>query len=161
MAIQLDVRESTADHALGVWKGVLLYVWRARTTRAGVEAMAALCDRAGKDGTGLLFGLVESGCTPPEGEVRTGLAKLLEVLNGKIVASAVTFDGKGFQAATIRFVATALALLARPGYPHRAFGDLGQAVAFLNREISAKGLSPYASSELIEALTALRKTPVK
>src|SRR5688500_11290916 len=118
----LDVIEIAPEHAIGRWQSVMLYVWRGKTTLHGAE----LAERSLRktrmvepNGPGVLFGVVEAGTPPPEAEVRKVLAAILAAGSGYIRASALVFEGAGFQASMVRGVATALALIARPSYPHK------------------------------------------
>ena len=156
----IQVLESTEDHAIGSWRGAVLYVWRKRTTMPAIATLEGHIRRhaAGSD-PAVIFGFVDSQAVPPSAPERDAIAALLKI-PGSIVASAVTFQGVGFQAAMIRFVATALTMLSRPAYPHRAFGSPTEGASFLNKQIVAAGRAAYPEAELVGALDALRAAPL-
>lgn len=159
---RLEVIEATRDHAIGQWRGVALYVWRGATTVRAAGLLERVFDRVRElvpDGPGVVLGVVEAGAPPPPAEARTALAHTLGRGHGYVVASALIFEGDGFSASMVRAVATGLAMLARPGYPHQVFAEVGAGTAWLERELKRAGKPRYSAGELASVLHELRTAP--
>jgi hypothetical protein len=151
------VLESAHDFAVGRWRRVALYHWRGETTVAAARllqrAVSDLCT-APDDAPVLVFGLVSEGAPPPSTEVRGALADGMRAGSGRVRASAVVMEGRGFRASVGRGIATGLTLLARPSFPHRVHADVGEAAGWL------ASLAPaYEAEDLAAALEALRRAP--
>jgi hypothetical protein len=159
---QPKILDATPDHALGYAPGVVLYIWRGPTTVAATEilreAMGAV--RHGSEGTPkLLLGVVEAGTPPPETVVRKALAEVLGLGNDFICASALAFEGQGFQASMVRAVATGLSLLARTTYPHQVFREVESASEWLAERSDAVSPGAHTPEALRARLAALRSAP--
>lgn len=158
----LEILESTDDHAIAKWRSVGLYVWRGTTTVRAARELArtiGLAREADPRGPGVLLGVVEAGTPPPSSEARAALAESLESGAGYVRASALVFEGEGFQASMVRAVATGLALLARTDFPHQVFADVASASDWLERRTRAVGAPRYQAAELQAALRELRSAP--
>lgn len=165
MIAELQIAESTPDHALGSFRTACLFVWRKKTTARAVEALGELCAKhiEGAGRPGVLLGLVEPTSAPHEAEAKAAVAAMMRNdRGGRLVGSALVFEGQGFGAATVRFMATGLAMLARPAYPHRTFSSPADGARFLCEKLALAGgaTAPFTEAELAAALSALRAAPV-
>lgn len=151
----IEVISSASDHAFGRVGGALLYTWRGETLVSSADALGALVDAHHPL---MLFGVVEPGSPPPSNDARKALAALLQRGNGSVRASAVTFEGTGFQASMVRAIATGLALVGRPAYPHQVFATVPEACSWLGDRLG-DAAKPLTTSALAAAMTALRRTP--
>ena len=135
-----EIVDASASHVMAWAPAAMLYVWRAEPTMAGVEAAAAAMDAARAStpgGDGVLLGLVEEGTPPPASDVRKALADVMSGGEGFYRASALVFEGTGFQASMVRMVATGLARLARQPFPHQVFADVPAATVWLQSRCDA------------------------
>jgi hypothetical protein len=151
------VLELSRDHAFGVIPGVMLYVWRGTTTVAAAHGIGEGLRLVRDDGSGLptvLFGVVEASTPPPDSEPRKVLAESMKSAGGYLKASALGFEGEGFQASMVRGVAVGLALLARTPFPHQAFASVPLAAEFV-----AKTVPQHSAAKLLDALQQLRAVP--
>jgi len=144
------------QHAIGYAPGVAMYVWRGQTSMEGARSTAAAM-RATREVTpderGVLLGLVEAGAPAPASDVRKALADAMREADGFVRASALIFEGQGFQASIVRMVATGLALIARPSFPHHVFGELAEAIAWLQPRCEP----PSTAANLQAMITELRE----
>jgi len=129
-----EIIEANAHFVMAWAPAVALYVWRGEPTMAGIDAAAAMMSaaRASTPGdSGVMLGVVEEGTPPPPSHVRRALAEVMHGGQGFFCASALVFEGTGFQASMVRMVATGLALLARQPFPHQVFAPIPDAPLWL------------------------------
>jgi hypothetical protein len=155
----LRVSSVTLDHAIGSFGSTVLYVSRTSTTLEALHLLRAEMNVARVVGGALsLFGVVEGAAALPSSEVRDGLADLLRDLGEKGgVASALTFEGRGFRASAVRSLTTGVALVARQRFPHRIFSTVPEAASWLVSTISASGPTTIDASDIVAAIAALRR----
>lgn len=115
-----------SDHCVAAtWRSIGILIWRKETPPVDVSFGSEMLGRLAKSypgGVGL-FQFVEDSCMNLPSESRAALANLLSVGRPYIRCSTVVFNGIGFRAAAVRGIATGLFWLAKPGFPHEAFGD--------------------------------------
>lgn len=156
---ELEILESTPDHAIGRWRSAGLYVWRGVTTVHGASVLQRAVARMREGdptGPGVLLGVVEAGTPPPAADVRRALADFLAGAGGYVRVSALAFEGTGFQASMVRAVATGLALLGRPDYPHQVFASVEEGARWIERTLRLAGTPRYQAPELAAAIAQLR-----
>jgi hypothetical protein len=160
MPAQIQVVEATRDHAFANWRGVFLYVWRGNATPAGIEVFRRTLSRVPSDGgPGVALGYIEPSAPSPDGETRKAIGNIMgELGKEKLRVSATVFEGEGFTAATVRFVATSMSLIARNPFPHKLFPRLDDAARWTNQQLVGMGLPAYPEKDLVEAMNALRAT---
>lgn len=131
----MDVRieESTVDHVLAVWDRAVIAVFTGRTSFAAVKRCEQVFDQYQQQLAAplLLLTVVDLAASLPALEVRMELVASLHRANGRVLRSAVVFEGEGFKAASVRAVVAGISLFARPAYPHRVFSRVGSAARFL------------------------------
>ena len=153
----IKIIEITPAHALGYLPGIMLYVWRGPTSVSAATMLGEGCRRA-RDVAGdvpvVLFGAVEAGTPPPESDARKLLADSMKSCGDFIRASALAFEGEGFQSSIVRAVASGLGLLARVPYPHQVFST----VPLAGRVGRQKTVPQHSNAHLVQALTDLRQT---
>jgi hypothetical protein len=133
---------------------LFVIVWRVHTPveavqEAGRRATAHAAARKGPIG---LMTFVQPGASIPPSASRTELAKFLREASAFVQASAVVFEGDGFQAAAVRSVVTGLALLARQKFPHKIFGKATDASEWLVAALRGV-LDPSVSPAAVVAMT--------
>ncbi|MEI8258194.1 MAG: hypothetical protein WCJ30_21155 [Deltaproteobacteria bacterium] len=156
---ELVISATSPDHAFGYLGNVILYNWRRNTTSEGARALSDLTSavRAGGNQRILAFGAVEAGAPMPPVAVRDEISKVMaQSWAGVIVASALSFEGTGFQASAVRGVATGLALIARSPFPHKVFGSASEAATWLVARASDTGTPAPSLPALIDAMKKLR-----
>lgn len=162
MGDDLEVVETTRDHAIATWRTVTFYVWRAGATTRGAGLFRDTVGRiraARPGGPGVLLGVVEAGTPPPDGPTRQALADGLSRGSGYVQASALVFEGDGFQASMARAVATGLALIARPAFPHQVFASVDAGSDWLEGRVRVGAAPAYAGKDLRSMLRAVRDAP--
>lgn len=120
------------------------------------EMMGVVREQSGEL-PGVMLGVVEARTPPPDGETRKALAAALESGAGFVQASALAFEGEGFQAAMVRMVAAGLAMIARPPFPHQVFADVSSGAAWLEQRIEAVQPGACSAAALVEHMAALRR----
>lgn len=130
----LHVREARPGFVAAWAPQVILYVWREEPTVEAIGVVAAMVEEMrSSTEAAVVLGLVEEGTPTPGNEAREALAALMQGSGGLAVASALVFEGRGFQSSMVRMVAAGLALLARQPYPHQVFADVPSATRWLER----------------------------
>jgi hypothetical protein len=125
---------SNTDCVIGAGRGVVVAFWRHDTHVEDVEELARAvrsAQRGAKEPVRLVQVVPQSAVTP-DGRVRAALARMLRGLRGVVSHSVVLYEGEGFRAAMIRSIATSVLSLSSPGFPHRVFGKLPEAAAWMS-----------------------------
>ncbi len=159
---ELCIEATTPVFAIGWAPSVMLYVWREATTLEAARAAMATLQRAreaSRSGRGVLLGIVEARTPPPDVAVRREIAEGLARHGDFVVASALVFEGHGFEASMVRMVATGLSMFARFPFPHHVFESLGDGVRWLERA-SARESEPFEAQRLEALVTRLRNAPL-
>lgn len=155
--------ECTEDHAFGIYRGALLYVWRRRATAESCRVWRRVmyeASRRPRIAPGVVLGIVEATSPPPDLEVRNELVQLVaDNVNGYIRAGAVVYEGDGFRAAMVRGVTTGLQLLSRHAYPQTVCSSVAAGASFLVAELQRQGHASCAQAELVYAMELLRAHP--
>jgi hypothetical protein len=144
-----------ADFAVGYWGDTFFILWKKNTTMEATQQLRGHLlefTRSRPAGVGLLT-IVEANAPVPGAEVRKALAAVLADFSRDIKASAVVFEGQGFSAAAVRSVVTGLTLIARQAYPHKVFGSLGEAGAWMLPQLPRQA----TQADLAAAVAGLRK----
>jgi len=158
----LNIVAATPEYALGWAPSVMLYVWRAKTTLEAAQASTAAirCAReASRCGRGLLLGIVEEGTPPPGAAVRREIAGAMAHNSDFVFASALAFEGSGFQGSMVRMVAAGLSMITRLPFPHHVFERISDAAQWLERE-SASEPEPVQAAWLEALMAEVRHAPM-
>lgn len=143
-----------SDMALGSSSHLFFCLWRNRTTPAGVAKFAAVIREYARDhepDIGIIT-IIEPGAKMPEPGAREALSKLLKTQGGKVVISAVAFEGDGFMAAAVRGVVVGLNSLARQPFPHRVFANIQEISTWFEAKQAEVGVAfPAAETRRYEA----------
>src|SRR5688572_27233637 len=132
-----NIVKVTRDFALASFRDCFMVIWRHETTLDGARALRRGCFGFAETrprGIALLT-IVEEEAPMPPSDARAEIATFLRDGSDRIKASGVVFEGSGFRAAAVRSVVVGLTMLARQKYPHKVFGNLKEAAAFLDREL--------------------------
>lgn len=156
-ARSIQVVDNTDDHAIAVWRDVVVILWKRETTLDGVAATgrgvkAAL--KGSPEGAALMT-IVEAGAAMPPAEARDALARQLAEHGEHIRCSAVVYEGAGFRAAAVRSVVTGLSLLAKQPFPHKVFATVNAASAWMAGLLPQGGLP---TRDLVQAISDVRET---
>jgi hypothetical protein len=152
---ELTLYEHDDQHGVGVWRNVLMVVWRGDTRAAAVDRVSALLaelTRSHRDVS--LLQVIEEGATAPDSDARRALSSMLKQHSGAIRCSAVVYEGDGFRAATLRAVVTGISLLGRPACPHVVFASTMAAINWTARHFSHDG--PVWAEQVRNAVAELR-----
>jgi hypothetical protein len=144
------------NHCVGNAWNVCVLIWGKVTTRDGVadaerviEALAA----QRPEGIGLIT-VVEDKADLPAPEVRAAITAMLHSLGGKVLRSAVVYEGSGFHAAAVRGVVTGLTMLRRLPYPHRVIAAVEAAVPWILEGLPEQ---PADAPQVLAAVRDLRR----
>ncbi|MFO0611616.1 MAG: hypothetical protein U0414_03440 [Polyangiaceae bacterium] len=145
------------DHAIGTSEGLLLCVWRMRTTAEAITELNRILTRliARSPDRIVMLTVVESGADMPDAPVRNALAELFHRVAPSVIASALVFEGTGFKAATVRALTTTLNMVTRQPFPHKVFATVAEASAWLAPPTAGRLLASQIASELAGVRAAL------
>lgn len=158
----LRIVAATPEYALGWAPSVMLYVWRAETTIEAAQASTAAirsAREASDCGRGLLLGIVEEGTPPPGAAVRREIARSMVDNSDFVIASALVFEGGGFQGAMVRMVAAGLSMITRLPFPHHVFECVRDAAHWLE-SASESEPEPVVAARLEALITDVRGAPM-
>lgn len=145
------------DHGVGVWRNLLIVVWRKETRAPSVDAVSAVLGQLAKAHRDVaLLQVIEEAAAAPDVNARRAISNMLKQHGGGIRCSAVVYEGDGFRAATLRAVVTGIALLSKPIYPHVVFASTISAINWTARHYSHDG--PVWAEQVRNAVDELRLT---
>lgn len=138
------------DHAIGTSEGLLLCIWRLRTTPEAIAELTGIVTRliARSPDRILMLTVVESGADMPDAPVRNALAELFHRVAPSVIASALVFEGTGFKAATVRALTTTLNMVTRQPFPHKVFASPAEAATWLAPQTRGRIPAATVASEL-------------
>jgi hypothetical protein len=131
--MDIKIELSTRDCVLALWEGVVLGLWRGKTTGAAMQRVGQIVKQYAieRQGPLLILTVVEKNAPLPPSEARAELVSFLKGGNGLVERHGLVFEGEGFRAASIRAVVAGVALFSRPDYPYRVFESVSAAARFL------------------------------
>jgi hypothetical protein len=132
-ASSVTICQSNADCVIGFAEGVAVALWVHHTNVEDVEELGKAVRRAhrGSSEPVRLVQVVPQTAITPDSRVRSALASMLRGQQGIVSHSVILFEGEGFRAAMIRSIVTSITSLSNPGFPHRVFGRLPEAAAWM------------------------------
>lgn len=134
-ANEIGIVRTNSDCAIGFTSGVAVAFWRLHTKAADVAELERAASQAhqtsGKPIS--LIQIVPTSAIAPDSHARAALAKMLTNLQGRVSRSAIVHEGEGFRAAMIRSIVTGVVALSNPGFPHRVFSTLAEAVTWVTQ----------------------------
>jgi hypothetical protein len=113
------------EHAVAVYEGILLQLWRTATTADGVKLVRRTLREFDKQ-IQLTIVILEDGAIRPDRDARLELDSL-----GKEIAprpAMIVYEGDGFKAAAVRAVMTSIGLFTRQALRSRVFGSTESAL---------------------------------
>jgi len=154
---ELTLHGCDEQHGVGVWRNLLIAVWRTETRAPAVDRVSAVLGKLARTHRDVaLLQVIEEGATAPDADARRAISNLLKQHGSVIRCSAVVYEGDGFRAATLRAVVTGIALLSRPLYPHVVFASTISAINWTARHYSHDG--PVWAEQVRNAVDELRLT---
>lgn len=154
---ELSLHGCDEQHGVGVWRNLLIAVWRTETRAPAVDAVSAVLAKLSRTHRDVaLLQVIEEGATAPDADARRAISNMLKHNGSVIRCSAVVYEGDGFRAATLRAVVTGIALLSRPLYPHVVFASTISAINWTARHYSHDG--PVWAEQVRNAVDELRLT---
>jgi hypothetical protein len=144
---------ANADCSIGFDRGVAVAFWRYHTYAEDVLALEAAVLRA-HQACGHRIGLIQivsATAIVPDQHARAALAGFLRRSNRIVARSALVHEAQGFRAAMIRSIVTGITALSNPGFPHRVYGSLPDALD----ELCRPG-SDLAASDVRDLVAKLR-----
>ena len=150
------VRVSTQDHVIATWDRVMILIFRVESTMAAVRDAQGVFDNLAHEHSGgvFLLTIVERDARMPSVVVRGALAEFLAQAAGRMVLSAVVYEGTGFRATAVRSVVSGLAMLTNYPYPHKVFPRV-EAAANWFRTSSPVGRA-WREGDLVDAVAQVR-----
>jgi hypothetical protein len=147
---------ATRDHIMATWECVVILIWRAETTSAGIRYAQDVFDAlALKYPQGVfLLNVVEPDAPMPVPEVRSGMAAFLTKGGSRMTLSAVVHEGQGFRAAAVRSLVTGLALITKLPYRHKIFSNVAEAVAWFS--VTSPVARAWGPNALVAVVSELR-----
>jgi len=132
-ANEIGVVRTNSDCAICFGSGVAVAFWRLYTKVADVAELESAAAQA-HEASGKPIALVQIVATSaiaPDTHVRAALGRMLTNLQGRVSCSAIVHEGEGFRASMIRSIVTGVVALSNPGFPHRVFSTLAEAVNWM------------------------------
>jgi hypothetical protein len=132
-ASSVTICRSNTDCVIGIAEGVAVAVWLHHTNVEDVAELGRAVRKArrGASESVRLVQVVPRTAITPDARVRAALASMLRGLKGIVPYSVILFEAEGFRAAMIRSIVTSITSLSSPGFPHRVFGNLQDAAAWM------------------------------
>jgi hypothetical protein len=152
-----QIHSVAPSHGLGVWRDVVVFVWRKGIDRAAAERyVGLLAQTAAKSSAGVTgINLIEPAATLPDDDLRKlialGTAKAAKILCGATVA-----EGEGFRASVVRAVTTGIAMLTRKSFPLKTFSRVPEAAGWVVENRQRAGALAMTPEELAAAIEAVR-----
>lgn len=131
------IEHATAGCVRATWNNVAIVIWRGEDTLArDVIAAGQMLERASAVHKKLGFvQVIEPQCKSLDSDARAALGRLLANGTSYIGCSVVIFLAGGFRAASVRAIATGLAMLARHKFPHVVCSSVRQAVQTMSEHL--------------------------
>jgi hypothetical protein len=148
----LQVLDADEEYLVGTRGHVLVTVWgrisldRIRRVTAVQRWLIEESDHEVKS-FGAIGVVVPHRLAVPD-TVDTEMRKLDDFIAPYIVASAVVIEGEGVRSTLLRGTAKATSLLKPRRYPEKHFGDVGDAVRWLVKQIPARPSAPLSAEDL-------------
>lgn len=153
----MKVESVDNDHAIGTSEGLLLCVWRMRTTPEAISELKGIVSRliATSRDKIIMLTVVEAGADMPDAAVRNALTDLFNRVAPSVIASALIFEGTGFKAATVRALTTTINMVTRQPFPHKVFATVSEASTWLAPQTAGRISAKTIASELAGVRAAL------
>jgi hypothetical protein len=150
------------DHCSGIWRNVLIYVWRNVTRPDAVEESRRYVEGhiAKARGPLAMVIITEAQSQMPDGPTREKLAAVLTAMAPAATCAAMVHEQTGFRGAAVRGIVTVLNTLARQPFPYKSFGDVETASSWM-ATIHTDGKGAIAAADLIGVVGRLRSSTVK
>jgi hypothetical protein len=145
------------DHASGIWRSILIYVWRLVTRPEVVDEHQKYITKLVAGGPGPLAMMIvcEAKSEMPDAPTRTKLAGTLDAMAKVATCAAMVHEGTGFRGAAVRGVVTLLNTVARQPFPYKSFGTVDAAANWmLTIHDDGKGRIPVV--DLVGVVSRLR-----
>jgi len=154
----LTVCRSNADCVIGAADGVAVALWVHQTRPEDVAALAEAAGRArrGPHRWVKLIQIVPDTAITPDAHARTALARMLRGLLGVVSHSVIVHEADGFRAAMVRSIVTGVAALSNPGFPHRVFARLPDAIEWMCEGATVPGARSLEMRQIEATVRQLR-----
>lgn len=142
----MKIYADTTDHKVFVVDDLLVLVWRAQVSKAGVASLY----KASRDFTHpMCFLTIVHPTTPtPSAEDRKEIAEFMS--KTPLLASAVVHNGSGLRQAVVVSIAIAISHVYKLPFQHKAFSRLDLALAWLSRKYpTIASLKPVLDKEAV------------
>ena len=145
------------DHCCGIWRNILIYVWRKTTRPEVVDEHRRYVENHVAKGRGPLaiVCIIEDKTEVPDGPTRDKLAGVLQAMGPLGTCGAMVYEGTGFRGAAVRSVVSVLNALARQPFPYKSFAHIEAAAPWL-ATIHNDGKGPVTAADLIGVVARLR-----
>ncbi len=149
------VQVSTRNHLIATWQSVMVLVFRVETTMECVDASHRVFDALAREHPNgvFLMTIIEANALMPSVVARDAMADFLTGAAGRMVLSAVVYEGTGLRATVVRGVVSGLAMLTNYPFPHKLFPRVdGAAHWFCTSSPLARGWSERDLTEMVKEL---------
>ena len=147
----------TEGHVAFIVDRVVVLIWRRPPELLGVEHCSKLFRQM--DRFGYLAVVQPNAGTQMPAQVRTDLSALLRSHEKKILGSAIAFEGRGFGAAIVRSVVSAIQLALQPPYPVKVTSDVLSAAQWLTDSMRIRGVTSIDAPTLIASVNQWVRAP--
>jgi hypothetical protein len=153
-----ELNEVYASEALRIayWRNIVIIELLASPPGPDAEKLRDLIYARGRRSDkklGLLYVLRITTAPPPDGATLDVYRELMRDPRGYLCATAVLSEQQGFTAAMVRSVITGLILIARPRFPTKVFGDLGETTHWLAEHLPKADAGFGTADELRDAVS--------
>ncbi len=151
--MDLELLDKTDDFRLAAWRGVILLIWRMRSTAQGVErSYAAVRERAARPGGVVLMNVVPPNpSSPPDEATRKALRQVVQSPPAGLAGVATIHEGSGFISAFIRALVSGLQRLQSGVLPMRVFQGPREAAPWAAEHLRDPGITAAGLTEVIAA----------
>lgn len=156
------ILKADRDHCAGIWRNVLIYVWRGITRGDAVDESRKYVEghiAKARGPLGMVI-ITEAQVQIPDSPTREKLAGVLTAMAPVATCAAMVHEQTGFRGAAVRGIVTVLNTIARQPFPYKSFGDVETASSWL-ATIHNDGKGPVAASDLIGVVGRLRASTVQ
>jgi hypothetical protein len=151
------VRVSTRNYVIATWQSVMVLIFRVETTLQAVAESQRVFDALAEEHSSgvFLLTIIEANALIPSVIARDAMAEFLRKAAGRMVLSAVVFEGTGFRATVVRSIVAGLAMLTNYPFPHKHFPRVdGAAHWFCTSSPLAHGFTGRELTDVVKELRA-------
>lgn len=135
----VNLRTHGGDHAIAVWRNVVIVVFAATPVAAVAERMKGVVADVAREhpqGVGMLHVVDARSGPPPDQDARAQYVEMIRTHDDRFIAAAIVATGSGFVPSMVRSVTAGFALLTRPSFPMKTFSTVPDGASWLAAHMS-------------------------